>query len=240
MRVLIYFYILDSVGNLRSRGTVMLRLWRMWLPPSTNLMRKVLRTYLSKRKTSSNPCWRKTAGVWKPHTESQFLPCGGHCVCSWESTWESVWVCVCVIHTDNFFLVPYSLQLIMSHSEQNIPCDICSQFAYQIAYLSILKPGSLTCLSTCSENYTTHATASVSSSLSSWLSRCRLSCAEALLHPWMISFTPLTRKSTKSLNKDKMRRFLAKRKWKVKHGPRYFIIVTQWWHFNPLCKPRAR
>uniref|UniRef100_H3CH65 Myosin, light chain kinase 5 n=1 Tax=Tetraodon nigroviridis TaxID=99883 RepID=H3CH65_TETNG len=44
--------------------------------------------------------------------------------------------------------------------------------------------------------------------------RCRLSCTEALLHPWMISFTPLTRRSTKSLNKDRMRRFLAKRKWK--------------------------
>ncbi|XP_056881527.1 myosin light chain kinase, smooth muscle-like [Takifugu flavidus] len=44
--------------------------------------------------------------------------------------------------------------------------------------------------------------------------RCRLSCTEALVHPWMISFTPLTRCSTKSLNKDKMRRFLAKRKWK--------------------------
>ncbi|XP_070783037.1 myosin light chain kinase, smooth muscle-like [Enoplosus armatus] len=44
--------------------------------------------------------------------------------------------------------------------------------------------------------------------------RCRLSCAEALAHPWMVSFTPLTRRPTKSLNKGKMRRFLAKRKWK--------------------------
>lgn len=128
------------MGNLRSRGTVMLRLWRLWLLPSTNLMRKVLRTYLSKLKTSSNPCWRKIAGVWKPHTESQYVPCGGT-VSVLGEYWESVWACACVIHTDNFFLVPYSLQLIMSHSEQNIPCDICSQFAYQIAYLSILKPG---------------------------------------------------------------------------------------------------
>ncbi|XP_070846734.1 myosin light chain kinase, smooth muscle-like isoform X2 [Chaetodon trifascialis] len=44
--------------------------------------------------------------------------------------------------------------------------------------------------------------------------RCRLSCTEALAHPWMVSFTPLTRRPTKSLNKGKMRRFLAKRKWK--------------------------
>lgn len=124
-----------------------------------------------------------------------------------------------MIHTDNFFLVPHSMQLIMSQSEQNIPCDICSQFTYQIAYLGT-EPGSFTFLSKCSANIPCwqHLTAFVSSSLYSWLSRCRLSCTEALHHPWMISFTPLTRKSTKSLNKDKMRHFLAKRKWKVKHG----------------------
>ncbi|XP_068439500.1 myosin light chain kinase, smooth muscle-like isoform X2 [Clinocottus analis] len=44
--------------------------------------------------------------------------------------------------------------------------------------------------------------------------RCRLSCAEALAHPWMVSFTPLNRRPTKSLNKRKMKRFLARRKWK--------------------------
>ncbi|KAM3592455.1 uncharacterized protein V6R79_019245 [Siganus canaliculatus] len=44
--------------------------------------------------------------------------------------------------------------------------------------------------------------------------RCRLSCTEALAHPWMASFTPLIRRQTKSLNKGKMRRFLARRKWK--------------------------
>ncbi|XP_028332409.1 myosin light chain kinase, smooth muscle-like [Gouania willdenowi] len=42
----------------------------------------------------------------------------------------------------------------------------------------------------------------------------RLSCREALSHPWMVSFTPLSRRPTKSLNKMKMKRFLAKRKWK--------------------------
>ncbi|XP_047465545.1 myosin light chain kinase, smooth muscle-like [Mugil cephalus] len=44
--------------------------------------------------------------------------------------------------------------------------------------------------------------------------RGRLSCIEALAHPWMASFTPLNRRPTKSLKKEKMRRFLAKRKWK--------------------------
>ncbi|XP_074519393.1 myosin light chain kinase, smooth muscle-like isoform X2 [Halichoeres trimaculatus] len=44
--------------------------------------------------------------------------------------------------------------------------------------------------------------------------RCRLSCTEALAHPWMVSFTPLSRRPTKSLNKGKMKHFLARRKWK--------------------------
>uniref|UniRef100_A0A146P6R4 Myosin light chain kinase, smooth muscle-like n=1 Tax=Fundulus heteroclitus TaxID=8078 RepID=A0A146P6R4_FUNHE len=44
--------------------------------------------------------------------------------------------------------------------------------------------------------------------------RARLSCKEALSHSWMASFTPLTRRPTKSLNKEKMKRFLARRKWK--------------------------
>ncbi|XP_032358997.1 myosin light chain kinase, smooth muscle isoform X2 [Etheostoma spectabile] len=44
--------------------------------------------------------------------------------------------------------------------------------------------------------------------------RCRLSCTEALAHHWMASFTPLNHRPSKSLKKAKMRRFLAKRKWK--------------------------
>ncbi|XP_019721373.1 myosin light chain kinase, smooth muscle-like isoform X2 [Hippocampus comes] len=43
--------------------------------------------------------------------------------------------------------------------------------------------------------------------------RSRMSCIEALVHPWMASFTALNR-PTKSLRKEKMRRFLAKCKWK--------------------------
>uniref|UniRef100_A0A674AS97 Myosin light chain kinase, smooth muscle-like n=1 Tax=Salmo trutta TaxID=8032 RepID=A0A674AS97_SALTR len=45
--------------------------------------------------------------------------------------------------------------------------------------------------------------------------RCRLLCDEALAHPWMASFTLLVRRPTKSLKKDKIRRFLAKRRWKT-------------------------
>uniref|UniRef100_A0A8C7ZLB4 Non-specific serine/threonine protein kinase n=1 Tax=Oryzias sinensis TaxID=183150 RepID=A0A8C7ZLB4_9TELE len=44
--------------------------------------------------------------------------------------------------------------------------------------------------------------------------RARLSCTEALSHIWMASFTPLNRRATKSLNKEKIKRFLAKQKWK--------------------------
>ncbi|CAG5905633.1 unnamed protein product [Menidia menidia] len=44
--------------------------------------------------------------------------------------------------------------------------------------------------------------------------RGRLSCTEALAHSWMASFTPLNRRPTKCLNKDRMKRFLARRKWK--------------------------
>ncbi|KAL0984429.1 hypothetical protein UPYG_G00141370 [Umbra pygmaea] len=43
--------------------------------------------------------------------------------------------------------------------------------------------------------------------------RCRLLCDEALAHPWMASFNTLAHRA-KSLKKDKMRHFLAKRKWK--------------------------
>ncbi|RVE59690.1 hypothetical protein OJAV_G00190990 [Oryzias javanicus] len=44
--------------------------------------------------------------------------------------------------------------------------------------------------------------------------RARLSCAAALSHVWMASFTTLSRRATKSLNKEKIKHFLAKRKWK--------------------------
>uniref|UniRef100_A0AAY4B1A7 Protein kinase domain-containing protein n=1 Tax=Denticeps clupeoides TaxID=299321 RepID=A0AAY4B1A7_9TELE len=43
----------------------------------------------------------------------------------------------------------------------------------------------------------------------------RLTCERALAHPWMVSFASVDPRTTKSLNKEKMRRFLAKRKWTV-------------------------
>jgi len=42
----------------------------------------------------------------------------------------------------------------------------------------------------------------------------RMSCEEALAHPWIEFFSRPKQRTTKSLNKGKMRRFLAKRKWK--------------------------
>uniref|UniRef100_A0A671MTF5 Myosin, light chain kinase 5 n=1 Tax=Sinocyclocheilus anshuiensis TaxID=1608454 RepID=A0A671MTF5_9TELE len=42
----------------------------------------------------------------------------------------------------------------------------------------------------------------------------RLSCEKALAHPWIALFDDSNSRSTKSLNKDKMRRFLARQKWK--------------------------
>ncbi|XP_048031210.1 myosin light chain kinase, smooth muscle-like isoform X2 [Megalobrama amblycephala] len=44
--------------------------------------------------------------------------------------------------------------------------------------------------------------------------RTRLSCEKALAHPWIALFGDSNSRSTKSLNKDKMRRFLARQKWK--------------------------
>ncbi|KAF4095627.1 hypothetical protein G5714_023230 [Onychostoma macrolepis] len=44
--------------------------------------------------------------------------------------------------------------------------------------------------------------------------RTRLSCEKALAHPWIALFEDSNSRSTKSLNKEKMRRFLARQKWK--------------------------
>uniref|UniRef100_A0A8C1N1V8 Myosin light chain kinase, smooth muscle n=1 Tax=Cyprinus carpio TaxID=7962 RepID=A0A8C1N1V8_CYPCA len=43
----------------------------------------------------------------------------------------------------------------------------------------------------------------------------RLSCEKALAHPWIALFDDSNSRSAKSLNKDKIRRFLARQKWKV-------------------------
>uniref|UniRef100_A0A673M4L9 Myosin light chain kinase, smooth muscle-like n=1 Tax=Sinocyclocheilus rhinocerous TaxID=307959 RepID=A0A673M4L9_9TELE len=44
--------------------------------------------------------------------------------------------------------------------------------------------------------------------------RTRLSCEKAFAHPWIALFDDSNSRSTKSLNKEKMRRFLARQKWK--------------------------
>lgn len=44
--------------------------------------------------------------------------------------------------------------------------------------------------------------------------RKRLSCEKALAHPWIALFDDSNSRSVKSLNKNKMRKFLAKQKWK--------------------------
>ncbi|XP_044036078.1 myosin light chain kinase, smooth muscle isoform X2 [Siniperca chuatsi] len=44
--------------------------------------------------------------------------------------------------------------------------------------------------------------------------RRRMSCEEALTHPWMAAFDSADLVTTKKLSKDKMKRFLARQKWK--------------------------
>ncbi|KAK7939941.1 hypothetical protein WMY93_003267 [Mugilogobius chulae] len=52
------------------------------------------------------------------------------------------------------------------------------------------------------------------SSLLSKTPRRRLACAEALVHPWMAAFDSEDTASSKSLSKEKMKKFLARQKWK--------------------------
>ncbi|XP_056143669.1 myosin light chain kinase, smooth muscle isoform X2 [Lampris incognitus] len=52
------------------------------------------------------------------------------------------------------------------------------------------------------------------SSLLNKVTRRRMSCEEALAHPWMAAFDSGELSTTKSLSKEKMKRFLARQKWK--------------------------
>lgn len=45
--------------------------------------------------------------------------------------------------------------------------------------------------------------------------RRRMSCKEALAHPWMRAIDSGDHATTKSLSKEKMKKFLARQKWKV-------------------------
>lgn len=42
-----------------------------------------------------------------------------------------------------------------------------------------------------------------------------MTCEQALAHPWMAAFKSKELTLTKSLSKEKMKRFLARQKWKV-------------------------
>lgn len=48
--------------------------------------------------------------------------------------------------------------------------------------------------------------------------RRRMCCEEGLVHPWMKKFDSEDLSSTKCLSKDKMKRFLARQKWKVRRN----------------------
>uniref|UniRef100_A0A8C1JWN0 Myosin, light chain kinase 5 n=1 Tax=Cyprinus carpio TaxID=7962 RepID=A0A8C1JWN0_CYPCA len=57
--------------------------------------------------------------------------------------------------------------------------------------------------------------------------RTRLSCEKALAHPWIALFEDSNSRSTKSLKKEKMRRYLARQKWKVwKLGCSKLLYIT--------------
>uniref|UniRef100_A0A667X521 Myosin, light chain kinase 5 n=1 Tax=Myripristis murdjan TaxID=586833 RepID=A0A667X521_9TELE len=58
------------------------------------------------------------------------------------------------------------------------------------------------------------------SSLLNKNTRRRMTCEEALAHPWMAAFDSGDPSTTKSLSKEKMKRFLARQKWKrVRDSP---------------------
>ena len=104
----------------------------------------------------------------------------------------------------------------MSQTEQHIPCGI----SYNLQKISVVSNHLVIF------EYLKRLLAACDS-LCCLRSRCRLSCDGALAHPWMASFTPLSRRPTKSLNKEKMRRFLAKRKWKVTAQKNAYNAVSQ-------------
>lgn len=56
------------------------------------------------------------------------------------------------------------------------------------------------------------------------LRRRRMSCEEALAHSWMAAFDSRDLATTKCLSKEKMKRFLARQKWKVTHLTFLFFL----------------
>lgn len=51
-----------------------------------------------------------------------------------------------------------------------------------------------------------------------------MSCEEALAHPWMAAFDS-GELETKNLSKDKMKKFLARQKWKVTPQHSTFMFI---------------
>lgn len=51
--------------------------------------------------------------------------------------------------------------------------------------------------------------------------RRRMSCKDALAHPWIAAFDSADQVTGRSLSKEKMKRFLARQKWKVTHLTTY-------------------
>lgn len=49
----------------------------------------------------------------------------------------------------------------------------------------------------------------------SFVPRQRLTCDQALAHPWMETVKTMDPRATKSLSKMKMKKFLARQKWQV-------------------------
>lgn len=50
--------------------------------------------------------------------------------------------------------------------------------------------------------------------LTVWFARRRMTCEQALAHPWMAAFDS-GELETKNLSKEKMKKYLARQKWKV-------------------------
>lgn len=66
------------------------------------------------------------------------------------------------------------------------------------------------------------------------LPRRRMSCEEALAHHWMAAFDSRDVATTKCLSKEKMKRFLARQKWKVTRLTSFFFFWV--WGFSFLLQ----
>ena len=63
------------------------------------------------------------------------------------------------------------------------------------------------------------------------IARRRINCEQALAHPWMAAFDSGAL-STKNLSKEKMKKYLARQKWKVTPREVVFMFVLP---FKEFC-----